>query len=247
MPRPAEPDPDYTGGGIKFYSHHPPRRRMFYFMPHVIIFANGLLPDKDAVRRMLPNDIVIIAADGGTRHAMALGFMPAVVVGDLDSLVAEDRKILDARGVEIRRYPRDKDQTDLELALAYALETWDDSITIIGGIGGRLDQTLGNLSLLTDPKLVNREIRLDDGIDEVFFTRRQSEIHGDPGDIVSLIPWGETVFGVTTRGLRWPLDGETLFPDKTRGISNELEFETASVSVQSGLLLTVHSRQLGKK
>jgi thiamine pyrophosphokinase len=216
---------------------------MFVFMPHVFIFANGHLPDANAARHLIGADDVIVAADGGTLHALALGFVPNTVIGDLDSLRAEDCDTLEAGGVNIHRYPRDKDQTDLELALAYCLENWADPVTIVGAGGGRLDQTLGNLSLLADPRLVGRDIRIDDGVEEVFFTRDLSRIHGTPGDIVSLIPWGENVLGVSTRGLRWPLDGETLFSCKTRGISNELVSQSASVSIQSGLLLIVHSRQ----
>ncbi len=213
-------------------------------MSRVIIFANGWLPDLESARRLIGDGDVICAADGGTRHALALGLLPSVVIGDLDSLRPDDRQRLDAGGVEIRPFPRDKDQTDLELALAYALEIPNDGILIIGGLGGRLDQTLGNLSLLGDPRLSNRAIRLDDGVEEVFFVRTHADIHGEPGDIVSLIPWGGAAQGVSTQGLRWPLIDETLLPERTRGISNQLVSNTASVSLQSGLLLVIHSRQL---
>ncbi len=66
---------------------------------------------------------------------------------------------------------------------------------------------------------------------------------GHTGDLVSLIPWGRKVSGVTTEGLQWPLQNETLHPHKTRGISNTMIGEKAFVSVRSGLLLIVHSRQ----
>ena len=42
--------------------------------------------------------------------------------------------------------------------------------------------------------------------------------------------------------LLWALRRETLYPDKTRGISNEMTGETASISIESGLLLIVHRR-----
>ncbi len=113
---------------------------------------------------------------------------------------------------------------------------------VIGALGGRLDQTLGNLSLLSDPRLSTYDIRLDDGVEEAFFTRSRCEIRGRPGEIVSLIPWGAEVTGISTEGLRWPLQSETLFPDRTRGISNEMLGETASISVEAGLLLVVHRR-----
>jgi thiamine pyrophosphokinase len=214
----------------------------FISMARLIIFANGLLPDLESARQLIQPGDSLYAADGGTRHAMALGLLPSIVIGDLDSLTPDERQQLEARGVEIQQYPRDKDKTDLELTLEAAIQTGQGEIRIVGGLGGRLDQTLGNLSLLSDPRLSKYDIRFDDGVEEAFFTRNHCEIRGKPHEVVSLIPWGAEVTGVFTEGLRWPLHGESLFPDKTRGISNELLGDTASVSVGDGLLLIVHRR-----
>jgi thiamine pyrophosphokinase len=217
---------------------------MVFFMARLIIFANGFLPDLESARRLIQPGDVLYAADGGTRHALAFGLVPSVVIGDLDSLTLGDRKALDAGGVEILQYPHDKNETDLELALHYAIQVGQREILIIGALGGRFDQALGNLSLLSDPRLSTCDIRIDDGVEEACFTRNHFEVHGRPADIVSLIPWGAEVTGVSTEGLRWPLRNETLFPDSTRGISNELLDETASITVGTGLLLIVHRRSV---
>jgi thiamine pyrophosphokinase len=213
-------------------------------MPRLIIFVNGMLPELESARNIIQAGDVLIAADGGTRHALAMGLSPSIVIGDLDSLTPDDRRQLDARGVKIQQYPRDKAETDLELALQYAFINGFREIRILGGLGGRLDQTLANLSLLTDPEFNGLDIRIDDGVEEAFFVRDRCELHGKPAEVVSLIPWGSQVGGVCTDGLRWPLQGETLFPDKTRGISNEMARETARISLESGLLLVVHHRQV---
>jgi thiamine pyrophosphokinase len=211
-------------------------------MARLIIFANGILPDLESARQLIQPGDSLYAADGGTRHALALGLLPSVVIGDLDSLTPDDRQRLEAGGARIQQYPRDKDKTDLELALEAAIQTGQNEIRIVGGLGGRLDQTLGNLSLVNDPRLSKHDIRFDDGVEEAFFTRSRCEIRGRPAEVVSLIPWGVEATGVYTEGLRWPLHGETLSPDKTRGISNELLGDTASVIVGAGLLLIVHRR-----
>ena len=225
-------------------------RNFVSFVPFVVknmskravIFVNGHLPDLEPARRLIRPDDFLLAADGGTHHVLALGLFPSVVIGDLDSLAADDRRRLEASGVEIRQYPRDKDETDLELALRFALEAGYRSILILAALGGRLDQSLGNLALLTDPLLAEIDVRLDDGVEEAFFVREQTDVQGRPGDTLSLIPWGSPAEGVTTGGLRWPLRGETLCSDKTRGISNEMLGETAIVSLESGLLLCIHRR-----
>ena len=89
-------------------------------MPRCILFANGFLPDLQVARRLVHPGDFLIAADGGTAHALALGFLPRVVIGDLDSLTLPVRQRLEEEGVEFHSYPCDKAETDLELALAYA-------------------------------------------------------------------------------------------------------------------------------
>ena len=216
-------------------------------MARALIFVNGNLPDLAAVRRLLLPDDFLIAADGGTRHILALGLTPAVLIGDLDSLSSENRRLLDQAGTKIHRSPRNKNETDFELALHYAVEAGYHQLRVVAALGGRLDQTLGNLALLTDPSLAGLDIRADDGVQEAFFTRDGCRLQGDPGDLISLVPWGGEVTGVTTTGLRWPLSGEVLWPYRTRGISNELLDETASVRIDAGLLLVVHRRQINEK
>jgi thiamine pyrophosphokinase len=211
-------------------------------MTRLIIFANGLIPNLEAARRLIQVGDILLAADGGTRHALALGLLPSVVIGDLDSLLPDDRQRLEANGTKIHQYPRDKDETDLELALNYAHGAGYHEIIILGALGGRLDQTLGNLSLLTRPEFAALDIRMDDGVEEAFFMRSNCEVHGKRADIVSLIPWGGEVSGVLTEGLLWPLQGEPLFADRTRGVSNEMSREVASISIRSGLVLVVHRR-----
>jgi thiamine pyrophosphokinase len=208
----------------------------------IIIFANGELPDLEKARSLVQDADHIICADGGTRHALALGLKPDLIIGDMDSVDSEALRRLQADGVYVELYPRDKNETDLELAINRAIELKPEQIVIVAALGGRLDQTLANITLLTDSRLVTFDIRLDDGVEEIFLCRDQAEVHGKSGDIVSLIPWQGPVSEVETGSLRWVLQKETLYPDKTRGISNEMRGDTASISIGSGLLLIVHRR-----
>ncbi len=224
------------------------------FPKRIIIFANGDLPDLEKARALLRDDDFIIAADGGTRHALALGLTPNVIVGDLDSLPSNFEP--SAFNGEIVLYPKDKNETDLELAIQHALTLNPEQVIILAALGGRLDQTLGNIALISDlqpltlrhgERRANRQggafdLHLDDGIEEIFFCRDSCEISGTPSDLISLIPWQGEVTGIITTGLKWPLQNETLYPHKTRGISNEMTVEMAAVQIKSGLLLIVHRR-----
>ncbi len=211
-------------------------------MSRILIFANGQLPDMEKARSLLQPGDEVICADGGTRHALALGLNPALIVGDLDSVTGDELREAERRGAQVLRYSRDKDVTDLELALQKALERRPSSIRILAALGLRLDQTLGNLSLLSSPRLAGLDVRFEDGVEQAFFCRSQAEVSGRLGDLLSLIPWGGPVGGVHTAGLKWPLSGETLHPERTRGISNELLEPTVSIRISSGVLLVVHRR-----
>ena len=204
----------------------------------IIIFANGDLPNLEKARTLLRPDDFIICADGGTRHALALGLTPNVIVGDMDSLPASFQT--STFNGEIVLYPKDKNETDLELAIDHAVSLNPDQILILAALGGRMDQTLANIALLADPRLSSFDIRLSDSVEEIFFCRDQAKVEGRSGDIVSLIPWQGEVTGVFTENLRWHLHHETLYPDKTRGISNEMTADVATTQIRSGLLLITH-------
>jgi thiamine pyrophosphokinase len=212
-------------------------------MQRIIILANGELPNLEKARSILRADDYLICADGGTRHALTLGIQPHLIIGDMDSTENEVLKKFQAGGVELELYPRDKNETDLELAIAKAIELNPQEIVILAALGGRMDQTLANIALLSNLQPATCNMKLDDGVEEIFFVTDQAQIEGRSGDVVSLIPWGNPVHGVQTQNLKWQLDSETLHPNKTRGISNEMLGETASVKIESGLLLVIHTRQ----
>ena len=219
-------------------------------MGRIIIFANGELPDHTKARSLLRPGDRVICADGGTRHAQTLGIRPDIIIGDLDSAENALVQEFNRDGVDIEIYPRDKNETDLELAIHHAIELKPKEIVIVAALGGRLDQTLANITLLTDIRLAAPrsesepafDVRLDDGVEEILLCRNRAEVHGRNGDLVSLIPWQGAVAGIQTTGLKWTLQRETLYPDKTRGISNEMTGNTAAVSIESGQLLVVHRR-----
>lgn len=213
-------------------------------MPRAILFANGDLPYPDQIRPLIQPADVLIAADGGARHAAALGLIPSVIIGDFDSISAEELAQFASSGARLERHPSAKDETDLELALDHAVRAGYSPILILGAYGGRLDHSLGIFSLLSDPVYRAAGVRAEDGQTEAFFISQPAEIDGAPGDTVSLIAWGQPAEGVTTENLEYPLNAETLSPYRTRGISNRMTGAKAKVSLSSGLLLCIHIRKL---
>jgi thiamine pyrophosphokinase len=206
----------------------------------ILVVANGKLAELEWLRPILKNAEVIIAADGGARHVMNLGREPDVVVGDMDSLSPADFDQLRANGVKMLAHSPEKDETDLELALRYAIEEFDGDIFIAGALGGRLDQTLGNILLLAQDHLSGRRVEIREAHQRAWLVKGTTQIHGAAGDVVSLIALGGDVNVAETAGLKWPLCDEQLGFGPSRGISNVMTGDVAEVRLNSGQLLCVH-------
>jgi thiamine pyrophosphokinase len=220
---------------------------------HALVAADGDAPDRAALDAAWPgwSDGIrlVVAADGGADAAERLGFPIDVVVGDGDSLGEEALARLAAAGVEVRRSPADKDETDTELAIVEARRRGADRITVVGALGGRrVDHAFANVELLAHPALAGVDAAILDARGRLSLVRAPGDdglpiertLPGPVGGIVSLIPLGE-VAGVSTSGFRYPLRDEPLHVGPARGLSNVRLVEAAALVVRSGLLLVVES------
>jgi thiamine pyrophosphokinase len=207
----------------------------------LLIFANGILDEVEWIRPYLTQATAVWAANGGSGHLYRLNHLPDRVIGDMDSLETAVRDWLIAADVSFDQHPIIKDETDLELALLLAASQFDEEIWLFGTLGGRLDQMLANIFLLTMPALAGRIVKVITPTEQAWLVRRQTEIVGRVGQTVSLIPLAGDVQVAKTAGLRWPLQDETLVFGQARGVSNRLTAEKATVTLASGLLLCVHT------
>ena len=223
-----------------------------------IVLADGAVPDRSALDAAWPGwdagIFLVVAADGGARHAGPLGLRIDRWVGDGDSI---DEAALDAlvgAGVTISRAPSAKDESDSELALAVAVDAAATEIVVLGALGGpRVDHALANVGLLAHPALEGRTACLyDERAARISLLEAPAPGHapGSPaeraltgrvGDLVSLVPVGETAIGVATRGLQYPLRGEQLTLGRTRGVSNVKVDDDAAVTLESGRLLVIET------
>jgi thiamine pyrophosphokinase len=209
-----------------------------------LIFANGDANSGPMVQQALDSapDAWVVAADGGARQAEHFGRPVHTLIGDMDSLSASELETLAVDGTIIQRYPEEKDETDLELALMWAANNGATWIRIIAGIGDRLDQTLSNVYLLALPVLRQHDVRLVAGKQEAWLLYPgEHTITGAAGDTLSLLPISGEARGIRTENLYYPLRDETLTFGPARGISNVMQGETAGVSLRDGVLLAVHT------
>jgi thiamine pyrophosphokinase len=207
---------------------------------NAFLFLNGIYADKEPSADQAKKGGLVIGVDGGTRYLLSIGLQPDVIIGDMDSLSITHLHQLQAQGTAVQRFPPDKNETDFELALRYAIQHDCDTILVFGALGGRVDHMLANI--FTPVQSMDKaSIHLIHGTEELFYISDSIAIQGKTGDIITLIPIAGAVTGVKTTGLRYPLNGETLQFGKTRGVSNEMLTDEARISILSGILLCVHS------
>ncbi|TYO96018.1 thiamine diphosphokinase [Desulfallas thermosapovorans] len=206
-----------------------------------VILTGGTVEDLQWLKRVLAGADRLICVDSGTNYAAALGIVPGVIVGDMDSI---DPSLLESyrrQGVAIKEYPAEKDDTDTALALAEALACRPDEVIILGATGNRFDHTLANVHLLRvalDHRVPARIINEYNEINLVA-PRQPAVVKGRPGDEFSLLPLTGVVTGVQVRGARWPLENATFSIGNPYGISNRLAGNRADITIASGLMLLV--------
>ncbi|MCB0195906.1 MAG: thiamine diphosphokinase [Anaerolineae bacterium] len=214
-------------------------------MTRIVVFANGILNNPERLKANLRPGDRIFCADGGTKHALALGITPEAIIGDLDSVSPEIIERMAAQNVTIHRYPAAKDETDLELALRIAIAENPAEIMLVTLLGGRLDQMLANLLLLTHPDYAAVHMSFVDGAQSGQLIRAHQTVivEGQPGDTLSLIPLTPTVSDVTFEGVDWPLNQATLSFGSTWSISNSLTDRQATVHIGEGMIFLIHIDQ----
>jgi thiamine pyrophosphokinase len=208
----------------------------------VWVLSGAPPPDQPPDTRWLPRPDRVVAADGGHAWAALLGLTPDLLIGDLDSIAPGSLAGLEGSQVPVEPYEHhSKWETDTELAVLAALRWKPERIVILGAVGGRLDHTLANILLLTHPALENLDVTIVEGVHEVFLAKPRvwTSIRGQAGDIMSLLPVGEAVQGITLGGFEYPLNTEALTPGSGRGVSNVLLGADGRLWVEGGRLLVV--------
>ena len=204
------------------------------------IYTGGKL-DPQHVTEHPKGDDLVIAADSGYNNALLLGETPSLVLGDFDSL-GDGVKL--PNGIERLQVPSEKDFTDTQLAVETAIARGANEIVIIGGLDGRLDHTLSNLSILEDLSKKRVYATLTNGYNRVRYVENTSALIARSGFYyLSLLCVTEKAMGVSVEGCKYPLKNATLERGFQYAVSNEITGNCALVSVRRGGIYVIESRK----
>jgi len=192
------------------------------------------------VARLAASSDLVIAVDGGGAVCLEAEVIPDVVLGDFDSLSAEQLESLRSRGARVVEFSAKKDATDLELAIAEARAAGATQLVVTCATAGRLDHTLAVVGALARSTELRPEIEEPQLSAWMLSADGRNELRLGPlGATVSLVALlGSAVVSVS--GVEWPLDRAVLPPSSGLGVSNIVSEEAGCcVTVHQGVLLVL--------
>ncbi len=207
--------------------------------PRAVVLANGELDARALARAQITNSDYIVCVDGGLRHALRHNLKPRLLFGDFDSATQDDLNnpvIIEAQRID---HPRQKDASDLQLALQELEKRPYKEAVLLGVSGGRSDHSLFNW-MLPAMKQWALNIRLIDTTSDAHMVTSAKPFQASLplGTLLSLLPL-TPVTGVTTDGLEYPLTSAAIDPGSTIGLSNVSCTSNVGVKLASGVLLAI--------
>ncbi|MBI3551844.1 MAG: thiamine diphosphokinase [Elusimicrobia bacterium] len=193
-----------------------------------LILLGGELGDRRAVKALARRARPLICADGGARHAAALGLEPDFVVGDMDSLPKP-----------LPRWPKavfwcdfDEERGDFDKALDFARDLGLSRVYVAGALGGALDHALVNLAVMA-ARGAELEIALVDRGTANLLGPGSCAPRFEKGRRFSLLALPPAAV-VSLSGAAYPLSRHRLLPG-SRGLGNK-SLGTVRLRVHSGRL-----------
>ncbi len=206
-------------------------------MKRCVIVGGADINNYEYIKSCLHNDDFIVFCDSGLKHVKGLGVSPNLIVGDFDS---HENPNLDVETIVL---PCEKDDTDTVYAVKEAIKRGFDEFLLIGVIGGRLDHTLGNVSILLYLESLSKKGVIIDDYSEMEIVSKEPAFIDDSYAFFSLLNITGTAKGVTIKNAKYPLDNAVITCEYQYAVSNEVvSGKTAEVFVRNGKLLLIKDR-----
>jgi thiamine pyrophosphokinase len=191
-------------------------------------------------------NVVWIGIDRGVFYLLEAGLNPAAAFGDFDSVSEGEMENIEKTVADLKKFKPEKDETDMELALNWALDQHPESITIFGATGGRLDHLMANIQLLVRPLDLDAFVHIQIiDTQNILYVKKPGCYTINPNDdfrYISFLPITPSVSGLSLENFKYPLIDCHIPLGSTLCISNELIRGHGTFSFSEGILLVVRSK-----
>ncbi|MDR0751713.1 MAG: thiamine diphosphokinase [Christensenellaceae bacterium] len=187
-----------------------------------------------------PKDDYIIVADAGIRHAEKLKI--DIIIGDFDSI---NKEVLTSCALEMVTFNSDKNETDGELALRFAIKKGYKRINIYSALGGRTDHLMGNLALLSLASDLGAVAAIRDTNETIFFAKEKAYFQVPANTYISIVPFNGNALIESSLNLKYPLNNLELASTNTLGISNIALDSKVGFEIKKGrVLIFINSKKV---
>ncbi|WP_080846489.1 thiamine diphosphokinase [Cytobacillus gottheilii] len=215
---------------------------------NINILAGGPLDTLPSFEKYHLEEDVWIGVDKGVFTLLSQNIRPFRAFGDFDSVSDEEWAVIEKNVKSIHRFRPEKDETDMEHALNWALSENPKRIRLFGATGGRMDHFFANVQLLLKPlnKHAALSVEIIDVQNKIYMTKPDTHvIHRDSEyKYISFIPISGDVSGLTLKGFKYPLTDCHIPMSSTLCISNELVNDSGTFSYKQGILMVIRSNDL---
>lgn len=187
----------------------------------------------------------IIGVDKGVEFLYSHQIVPSYIVGDFDSLSEEIVTYYkEETHVPIREFNPVKDASDTEIAVRLGMTLGCSRLIILGATGGRMDHLWANVQILMIPFAAGVEAEIIDPQNRIRLIGGETHLRKEEafGSYFSVFPLGETVYGFSIEGAKYPLTDHTLTPYDSLCVSNQIEEEGAIINFSNGVVILMETR-----
>ncbi len=211
---------------------------------NTLIITGGKINKNFAKKYLKSNKYdIIIAVDKGLETIDYLKLEPQYILGDFDSVNTKILEKYKTQNIKIIKLNPEKDLTDTHSAIDLALEIKSTEITILGAIGTRLDHTMANIHILKQALDKNIKAKIVNEKNEIELINKEIIIKKDDNyKYVSIIPLTTNVTGITIEGMKYIINDYTLSIGDSLGVSNEQIDKEAKISIKTGILVVIKSK-----
>lgn len=207
-----------------------------------LIVSSGEIKNYELLKQLVKEDYYIVCADGGVNHLLKIGKLPNIVLGDLDSIGEEELDIINQNKIEIKKFPKMKDETDTEICVNYLMKKGFTNIVLTGVTGARFDHTLANIYLLKKIYDLGATAYIVDQNNKIYYVKDSIFINKEENSFVSIIPISEKGITISLDGFLYPLKKAHLEFSSTRGLSNKIIEDYGNIRIHEGDAIVIESK-----